>query len=231
MRVRAVMTCAAALLLAAVSSPAALGEAGPRDLRGNGSGLAAGFDPFVARKGERGVYLVQLRFGSAGTTCLYLLPSAFEECDATYFADYSAYNSTLTAVAVDAGALGLSNAINELSYAVTQCSGFAGTTEVISCETVGSVDASTGTYGARLNVTDPAHRTSPPTCGDFFGAAPCGHRVRRIGATRRGPEPPHRLPEQPASPTDPDRRYDDVTSSQTRASLQRAGIIARDALR
>ena len=61
MRVRAVVACAAALLLAAVSSPAAQGEAGPRDLRGNGSVLAAGFDRFVARKGERGVYLVQLR--------------------------------------------------------------------------------------------------------------------------------------------------------------------------
>lgn len=63
MRVRAVVACAAALLLAAVSSPAALGEAGPRDLRGDGSGQAqaAGFVPFVARRGERGVYLVQLR--------------------------------------------------------------------------------------------------------------------------------------------------------------------------
>ena len=49
------------VVLAAVSSPAALGEAGPRDLRGTGSGLAAGFVPFVARRGERGVYLVQLR--------------------------------------------------------------------------------------------------------------------------------------------------------------------------
>ncbi|HZB02197.1 MAG TPA: hypothetical protein VE800_08830, partial [Actinomycetota bacterium] len=58
MRVRAVVACAAAMLLAAVSSPAALGEAGPRDLRGNGSGFAVGFVPFVARRGERGVYLV-----------------------------------------------------------------------------------------------------------------------------------------------------------------------------
>ena len=55
MRVRAVVACTAALLLAAVSSPAALGEVGPRDLRGNGSGPAKRFVPFVARRGERGV--------------------------------------------------------------------------------------------------------------------------------------------------------------------------------
>lgn len=131
-------------------------------------------------------------FGSAGTTCLYLLPSSFEECDATYFADYSAYNSTLTAVAVDAGALGLSSAINELSYAVTQCSGFAGTTEVISCETVGSIDASTGTYGASLNVTDPALRASPPTCGGFFGAAACTEKAPvtvSVGSAQPGEDP------------------------------------------
>lgn len=120
------------------------------------------------------------------------LPSSFQECDATYFGDYSAYNTTLTAVAVDAGALGLSNATNELSYAVTQCSGFAGTTEVISCETVGSVDASTRTYGARLNVTDPALRTSPPTCGGFFGAAPCTEKTPvtvSVGSGQPGEDP------------------------------------------
>src|ERR671910_166745 len=61
MRVRAVVVCAAALLLAAVSSPAALGEASPRDVRGNGSGIPTGFVPSVARRAERGVYLVQLR--------------------------------------------------------------------------------------------------------------------------------------------------------------------------
>jgi minor extracellular serine protease Vpr len=130
-------------------------------------------------------------FGSAGTTCLFVLPSTFETCNATYFADYSVYNSTLTGLAVDARTLGLSNSANELSYAVTQCSGFAGTTETITCETVGSIDPATGTYRARLNVTDPALNISPLVCGGFFGGATCtGTPVRvTVGTERPGDDP------------------------------------------
>jgi minor extracellular serine protease Vpr len=110
---------------------------------------------------------------SAGTTCLFRLPSTFETCDATYFADYSVYNSTLTAVATDARALGVSNSTNELSYSVTQCSGFPEAIELVTCETLGSIDASTRTYGPMLNVTDPALQIEPLVCGGFFGGAAC----------------------------------------------------------
>jgi hypothetical protein len=161
-------------------------------------------------------------FGSAGTTCLYLLPSSFEECDATYFADYSAYNTTLTAVAVDAGALGLSNATNELSYAVTKCRGRRNNRGHL-------VRDRRLHRREHRNVRSETERHRPRAsdlAADLrrilrrravYREGTC-HRVRRIGATRRGPEPSHRLPEQPVSPTDPDRRYDDVTSSQTTRS-------------
>ena len=141
-------------------------------------------------------------FGSAGTTCLFMLPSTFGTCDATYFADYSVYNSTLTGVAVDARALGLSNSTNELSYAVTQCSGFAGTTELITCDTVGSIDPVTGTYRARLNVTDPAIGISPLVCGGFFGGAPCdaGSPVTVTAGTVRPADDPRILVAFPNNP-------------------------------
>lgn len=112
-------------------------------------------------------------FLSAGTTCLFVLPSTFDVCDATYFADYTVYNSTLTGLAVDARALGLSNANSVLSYSVTQCSGFASAIELVTCETVGAIDPATGTYGPTLYTTDPALAIDPLVCGGFFGGASC----------------------------------------------------------
>lgn len=112
-------------------------------------------------------------FLSAGTTCLFVLPSTFDVCDATYFADYTVYNSTLTGLAVDARALGLSNANSVLSYSVTQCSGFAAAIEFVTCETVGTIDPATGTYGPTLDARNPALEIDPLVCGGFFGGAAC----------------------------------------------------------
>jgi subtilisin family serine protease len=112
-------------------------------------------------------------FLSAGTTCLFVLPSTFDVCDATYFADYSVYNSTLTGLAVDARTLGLSNATSEFSYSVTQCSGFAEAIELVTCETVGTIDPATGTYGPTLDARNPALEIDPLVCGGFFGGAAC----------------------------------------------------------
>lgn len=111
--------------------------------------------------------------GSAGDTCLFLLPSDFSACDAEYFADYSVYNSALNGVAADAATLGLSNAKHVLSYSVTQCSGFFPDIELVTCETVGDIDPATGTYGPTLDVTAPALAISPLLCGGFFGGADC----------------------------------------------------------
>jgi minor extracellular serine protease Vpr len=131
-------------------------------------------------------------FGSAGTTCLFILPSTFETCNATYFADYTVYNSTLTGVAVDARALGLSNSTNELAYSVTQCSGFAESTEIVTCETVGEIDPATRTYSARLDVTNPALRIAPLVCGGFFGGAACTGSTPvtvTVGSAQPGDDP------------------------------------------
>jgi hypothetical protein len=111
--------------------------------------------------------------GSAGDTCLFVLPSDFGACDAEYFADYSVYNSALNGVAADAQALGLSDAKHVLSYSITQCSGQFPTIESVACETVGAIDPSTGTYGPTLDVTTPALAIDPLVCGGFFGGAKC----------------------------------------------------------
>ena len=112
-------------------------------------------------------------YGSGGTTCLFVLPTDFSVCDAVYFADYSVYNSTLTGLAVDAGALGLSNATSTLSYSVTQCSGVFPIIEIVECETVGSIDPITGTYGPTIDVVAPPLAIDPLVCGGFFGGGGC----------------------------------------------------------
>ncbi len=139
--------------------------------------------------------------GSAGDTCLFVLPSDFSACDAEYFADYSVYNSALNGVAADASALGLSNAKHVLSYSVTQCSGVFPTIEVTTCETVGDIDPATGTYGPTLDVTAPSLAIDPLVCGGFFGGADCSGADSisvdvGLGRGRGRPVDPGRVPEQ-----------------------------------
>jgi subtilisin family serine protease len=123
---------------------------------------------------EADALLVKLAdYGAGGATCLFVLPSTFDACDALYFADYSVYNSTLTGVVADASALGLSNAVSTLSYSITQCSGAPHIVEFVTCETVGTIDPVTGTYGPTIDVTDPALAIDPLVCGGFFGGGAC----------------------------------------------------------
>jgi len=151
---------------------------------------------------------------SAGTVCLFDLPSTFEGCDALYFADYSVYNSTLTGVAADARALGLSDARPVLSYGVVQCSGFFPAIETVVCDAAGAIDPATGTYGPRIDVTDPALAIDPLVCGGFFGGGVCSADDPiqiSVGSAAPGDDPGILV----AFPNNPPRRQATVVDTRT----------------
>ncbi|MFB3738174.1 MAG: S8 family serine peptidase [Candidatus Velamenicoccus archaeovorus] len=128
-----------------------------------------------------------------GLTALYRLPSTFDAPDATYFPDYSNYNSTVTGIVADAEALGLSDAEHVLSYRVTACTGvFSGDVPAQTCETVGDIDPTTGTYGPMLDVTAPALAIDPLVCRGFWSGGPCtGSRpvTVAVGSAVAGDDP------------------------------------------
>ncbi len=101
-------------------------------------------------------------------------PDALDECAATYFADYSNYNSNVIGLPVSAGDIGLTNADSKLAYQVTACTGtFSGDVPGQFCDTAGTPDDDTGVYDAQIDVADPALDIEPLTCGGFFGGGAC----------------------------------------------------------
>ncbi|MFN2488925.1 MAG: S8 family serine peptidase [Actinomycetota bacterium] len=137
-----------------------------------------------------------------GLTCLFdlSLESPFDECAATYFPDYSNFNTNLFGVAVDAQAIGLSDAQPEVSYKVEACTlAFDQPTfEPAICDGVGGIPEATGTYRARLNVIDPALAVAPLICGGFWSAVRLDRGLERVCPSGRGPVVTAVLPQQPA---------------------------------
>jgi subtilisin family serine protease len=133
-----------------------------------------GADGKFSDKKLGGDVLVMKLSGPGGTVCVFDLPSSFTTCDATYFQDYSNYNSSVTGLVVDAAALGLSATDHVLSYQVSVCSGvFSGDVPAVSCDVAGDLDPATGTYGPTIDVTQPALAIAPLVCRGFWGGRPC----------------------------------------------------------
>jgi len=103
---------------------------------------------------------------------------------------YSNCNASAWGVVADAGALGLSDADNVLSYSITACSGvYAGEVPTGAvCDTVGSIDPASGTYGPTLDVTAPALTFAKQVVGGFWkgGAGPVSVVV---GSAAAGDDP------------------------------------------
>lgn len=109
-----------------------------------------------------------------GDVCLFDLSLAdpFADCAATYFSDYSFYNSNVIGLPADAAAIGLTDAEPDLGYQVTSCTGlYTGDVPAFECDTVGELAG--GVYTMSLNATDPALVVSPLVCGGFWGGADC----------------------------------------------------------
>ncbi len=121
-------------------------------------------------------YLIVKAPVAGGEVCVFnlALPNALDDCTATYFADYSNYNSNLVGLVVSAEDLGLNNNNAKLAYQVTACTGtFTGDVPGQFCDTAGDVDPSTGIYTAQLNATDPALDIDPLVCRGFWDGGAC----------------------------------------------------------
>ena len=135
-----------------------------------------GADGVFADDALQADYLIVKPPGAGGNVVVYdlSLPDPFNNPVANYFADYSVYNTNLTGLVVDAGAIGLSDGTPTLSYQVTSCTGrFSGDVPGQFCDTAGDLDSGTGTYGPTLNAIDPALLIDPLVCQGFFGGGAC----------------------------------------------------------
>ena len=122
-------------------------------------------------------------------------------CTATYFADYSNYNSNLVGLVVDARKIGITAANSEIAYQATACTGrFSGDVPSQFCDTVGDVDP-------RRRLHRPAQRHRPGARHRSAGLPRLLARRRlqrprtrsgrdRLGRAGRRPEHPGAVPEQ-----------------------------------
>jgi minor extracellular serine protease Vpr len=123
-------------------------------------------------------YLLVKQAAAGGEVCVFnlALANALDGCTATYFVDYSNYNSNLVGLVVDARRIGITSANSEIAYQATACTGrFSGDVPSQFCDTVGDVNPNTGVYEARLDVTDPALDVDPLVCRGFFGGGACSN--------------------------------------------------------
>ena len=116
------------------------------------------------------VLVVKLAEGGTGQVCVFVLPSDFSACDATYFQDYSNYNTRVWGIPVDVGVLGVTTGSPLISYRVVACTGvYAGDLpDDQVCDTAGEVDHTTGTYLPQLDVVHPALTFSNQVIGGFW---------------------------------------------------------------
>jgi minor extracellular serine protease Vpr len=149
--------------------------------------IDAGADGVFADPDLRADYIV-VKFGGVVCVLDLSLPDPFDECTHIHFHNYSLFNTNVVDLVVDARAIGLTTEAPVISYAIEVCD-LSGDAPV--CDAAGGLDQS-GTYSARLNVTDPTLVVDPQLCGGFF-ADPCSSAapltVRR-GSVPAGQEPP-----------------------------------------
>ncbi|HVD69988.1 MAG TPA: S8 family serine peptidase, partial [Actinomycetota bacterium] len=154
-----------------------------------------GADGVFADDALQADYLIVKPPGAGGNVVVYdlSLPDPFNNPVANYFADYSVYNTNLTGLVVDAGAIGLSDGTPTLSYQVTSCTGrFSGDVPGQFCDTAGDLDSGTGTYGPTLNAIDPALQIDPLVCQGFFGGGDCDNATPisvSVGSAGAGDDP------------------------------------------
>jgi subtilisin family serine protease len=131
---------------------------------------------------------------TSGEVCVFDLSLAdpFDECAATYFADYSNYNSNLVGLVVSAGDIGLTNSDSTLAYQVEACTGtFSGDIPGFLCDSAGETDEN-DIYTARLNAADPALDIDPLVCQGFWGGDACdsGDPIEvDVGSAQPGDDP------------------------------------------
>jgi hypothetical protein len=101
------------------------------------------------------------------------LAEPFDACTATYFADYSNYNSNLVGLPVNAEDIGLTASDSTFAYGVLACTGvFSGDVPGFLCDEAGETDEN-GVFTSRLNAADPALSIEPQVCKGFWDGGAC----------------------------------------------------------
>jgi subtilisin family serine protease len=112
---------------------------------------------------------------TSGDVCVFDLSLAepFEACTATYFADYSNYNSNLVGLPVSAEDIGLTANESTLAYGVVACTGvFSGDAPGFLCDEAGETDEN-GIFTSQLNAAEPALSIEPQVCKGFWDGGAC----------------------------------------------------------
>ncbi len=133
-------------------------------------GVYAGDDEGIAAD-----YLLVKLPAAGGEVCVFDLsqPDALDECAATYFADYSHYNSNVTGLVVGAGDIGLTNADSTFAYQVTSCTGtFSGDVPGQFCDTAGA-EGGDGVYEPQFDAANPALEIDPIACRGPWDGSSC----------------------------------------------------------
>ena len=136
-------------------------------------------------------YLVVKQAAPGGEVCVFDLsqPDALDDCTATYFADYSNYNSNVLGLVVDARDIGRHERQPDarLPGDAPAPAGSPATSRASSA-TPPAMSAPTGSTTAQLNVTHPALDIDQPTCRGFFHGGACnGSDPITVSAGSAGP--------------------------------------------
>jgi subtilisin family serine protease len=127
---------------------------------------------------------------TAGEVCVFDLSLAepFDECAASYFADYSNYNSNLVGLVVNAADLGLDNQESEFAYQAAACTGsFSGDDPGFFCdEALGEEDDG---YTAPFDAEDPPLALDQQTCLGFWDGGACDPVTVDVGSADPDSDP------------------------------------------
>ncbi|MGH2640312.1 MAG: S8 family serine peptidase [Actinomycetota bacterium] len=156
--------------------------------------IDAGADAVFADEELMADYLVA-KLPGTNEVCVFDLSLAdpFDDCAASYAADYSSYNGNLIGLVVDAGAIGLVDGESDFAYSVEACTGtFSGDVPGLICDSAGSIDDESGTWDLVFDAADPALVIDPLVCKGFWDGGDCDATTPidvTVGSAEPGDDP------------------------------------------
>jgi minor extracellular serine protease Vpr len=138
--------------------------------------IDAGADGVFADEELQADFMAVKLAAPGGLVCVFDLsaPDPFDECVASYFADYSNYNSNLVGLVLDAQTIGLVDGESDFAYSVMACTGtFSGDVPGTVCDTAGEIDGDSGTWDLVFDAADPALVIDPLVCKGFWDGGDC----------------------------------------------------------
>ena len=157
--------------------------------------IDAGADGVFADEELQADFMAVKLAAPGGLVCVFDLsaPDPFDECVASYFADYSNYNSNLVGLVLDAQTIGLVDGESDFAYSVMACTGtFSGDVPGTVCDTAGEIDGDSGTWDLVFDAADPALVIDPLVCKGFWDGGDCDDATPidvSVGSAGAGDDP------------------------------------------